>query len=128
MMPIRSMPQAPEFIRGVVNLRGEVIPVMDLRLRFGLEARPYTDRTCIIVLDVQNGSGSTCMGVIVDAVSEVNEMKAADIEGAGTLSGSVRTSSILGMAKQDGEVKILLDMERVLGREERAVFQQAASA
>jgi chemotaxis signal transduction protein/ABC-type nitrate/sulfonate/bicarbonate transport system substrate-binding protein len=128
MMPIRSMPQAPEFIRGVVNLRGEVIPVMDLRLRFGLEARPDTDRTCIIVLDIQNGSGSTCMGVIVDAVSEVNEMKAADIEGAGTLSGSVRTSYILGMAKQDGEVKILLDMERVLGREERVVLQQAAGA
>jgi chemotaxis signal transduction protein/CheY-like chemotaxis protein len=118
MMPIRSMPQSPEFVRGVVNLRGEVIPVMDLRLRFGMDESAYTDRTCIIILDVGNGNGCGRVGAIVDAVSEVNEMKASEIEGAAGLGRAVRTDYILGMAKQDGEVKILLDMDRVVGRDQ----------
>jgi len=125
MMPIRSMPRSPEFIRGVVNLRGEVIPVMDLRLRFGMEESEYTERTCIIILDVGNGSGGARVGVIVDAVSEVNEMKASEIEGAATLGRAVRADYILGMAKQEGEVKILLDMDRVVGRSAGGFAQPA---
>ncbi len=126
MMPIRSMPQSPGHVRGVVNLRGKMIPVMDLRLRFGMGGCEYSDRTCIIILDVGNGAESTQIGVIVDSVSEVNEMKASEIEGAASLGRSVRTDFILGMAKQEGGVKILLDMDRVLGREENALRQQAS--
>ncbi len=126
MMPIRSMPRSPEFFRGVVNLRGEVIPVMDLRLRFGMEESEYTERTCIIILDVENGNGGTRAGVIVDAVSEVNEMKASEIEGAAGLGQAVRADYVLGMAKQEGEVKILLDTDRVLGRSAGGFPQQGA--
>jgi chemotaxis signal transduction protein/ABC-type nitrate/sulfonate/bicarbonate transport system substrate-binding protein len=111
MIPIRSMPQSPPFIRGVVNLRGRVIPVMDLRARFDIEEREYSDRTCIIILDVRNGTGPGRIGVIVDSVSEVVEMKASEIEDTPHLGDSSRTDYILGMAKQEDRVKILLDMD-----------------
>jgi chemotaxis signal transduction protein/ABC-type nitrate/sulfonate/bicarbonate transport system substrate-binding protein len=122
MMPIRSMPQSPPFIRGVVNLRGEVIPVMDLRARFGMEEKEYSERTCIIILDVGNGAGTSRIGVIVDSVSEVVEMKASDIEDPPRLGDSSKTRYILGMAKQESRVKILLDMDQVVSRENVQTF------
>jgi chemotaxis signal transduction protein/ABC-type nitrate/sulfonate/bicarbonate transport system substrate-binding protein len=116
MLPIRTMPQSPPFIRGVVNLRGEVTPVMDLRLRFGMEEMSYHDRTCIIILDLSGRNGGSRVGVIVDAVSEVVEMKASDIEDSPYFGPSVEAEYIMGMAKKENGVKILLDMERVVGR------------
>jgi chemotaxis signal transduction protein/ABC-type nitrate/sulfonate/bicarbonate transport system substrate-binding protein len=116
MQPIRTMPQSPPFVRGVVNLRGKVTPVMDLRVRFGMEEMPYHDRTCIIILDYDGIDGGSRMGVIVDTVSEVVEMKASDIEDTPYFGPAVNTEFIMGMAKKENGVKILLDMERVAGR------------
>jgi len=110
---ITRVPQTPDFVRGVINLRGEVIPVVELRSKFGLRAIPYDDQTCIIVVDI-----GVMMGVIVDSVQEVHNISAAEIEEPPRLGASVDTTFILGMGKVDGNVKILLDIERVLASEE----------
>ena len=115
MMPVTPVPQTPDFVKGVVNLRGKVIPVIDLRLRFGLEATVYTERTCIIVVEIHGESGSIPMGIVVDAVSEVLNIRSADIENTPSFGVKLNTDFILGMAKTDGGVKILLDIDRVLG-------------
>ena len=115
MMSITPVPQTPEFVKGVINLRGKVIPVIDLRLRFGLEATVYKERTCIIVVEIDGDSGSLPMGIVVDAVSEVLNIRGADIENTPTFGVKLNTDFILGMAKTGGGVKILLDIDRVLG-------------
>lgn len=124
MMPITSVPQTPSFIKGVVNLRGKVIPVMDLRVRFGVEARPYTDRTCIIVVEIAGASGPLMIGAVVDTVSEVLNIKGEDIEDTPTFGMKLNTEYILGMAKIGKSVKILLDIDRVLGEGELAQMEQ----
>ncbi len=122
MVPIRSIPQTPVAIKGVVNLRGKVIPVMDLRLRFGMEEREYTDRTCIIVLEHEIDEKTVQMGVVVDTVSEVLPMKASEIEETPNFGAAIDTKHILAIAKMDSGVKILLDIDYVLtGREQVAV-------
>ena len=115
MMIITPVPQTPEFVKGVINLRGKVIPVIDLRLRFSLEATTYTERTCIIVVEIDGDSGSVPMGIVVDAVSEVLNIREADIENTPTFGVKLNTDFILGMAKTGGGVKILLDIDKVLG-------------
>jgi purine-binding chemotaxis protein CheW len=115
MMSITPVPQTPEFVKGVINLRGKVIPVIDLRLRFGLMARDCTERTCIIVVEIVSDSGAVPMGIVVDAVSEVLNIREADIENTPTFGVKLNTDFILGMAKTDGGVKILLDIDKVLG-------------
>ncbi len=111
MMAITTVPQTPEFVKGVINLRGKVIPVVDLRLRFGMKTIEYTERTCIIV---------------VDAVSEVLSIKAEEIEDTPTFGTKLNTEYILGMAKSEGGVKILLDIDKVLSAEEVAALDKAA--
>ncbi len=118
MMPITPVPQTPDFVKGVINLRGKVIPVVELRLRFGLEATDYTERTCIIVVEMEGRSGDVVIGIVVDSVSEVLNIKAEDIENAPNFGTSLDTDYILGMAKMEGGVKILLDIDRVLCAEE----------
>ncbi len=126
MMPITSVPQTPEFVEGVINLRGKVIPVVDLRLRFEMEPREYTERTCIIVVEVEGESGNVLIGNVVDSVSEVLNIKAEEIEDPPTFGTKVSTESILGMAKLEGRVKILLDIDRVLNIEDLAVRNKAS--
>ena len=126
MMPITPVPQTPEFVKGVINLRGKVIPVMDLRLRFGMEAMDYTERTCTIVVEIAGQSGTVMIGIVVDSVSEVLNIKGDDIEDTPTFGTSLDTDYILGMAKMEGGVKILLDIDRVLSREDMAVLKKAA--
>ncbi len=126
MMPITSVPRTPKFVKGVINLRGKVIPVVDLRLRFGMEEIDYTERTCIIVVEVESGSGQVIIGIVVDSVSEVLNIKAEEIEDTPTFGTRLNTDYILGMAKMEGRVKILLDIDRVLSAEEVAVLQKAA--
>jgi len=118
MMPITSVPQTPEFVKGVINLRGKAIPVIDLRLRFAMESIDYTERTCIIVVEVTKASGDVLIGIVVDAVSEVLNIKGEEIANTPTFGTEVNTSFILGMAKTEGGVKILLDIDRVLSEEE----------
>jgi len=120
MMDITAVPQTPEYVKGVVNLRGRVIPVIDLRLKFGLEAAEYGERTCIIVVEVQSEMGPVQMGVVVDSVSEVLNINGDDIEPAPSFGTRLKTQFILGIAKTKGTIKILLDIDRVLTTEEMA--------
>jgi purine-binding chemotaxis protein CheW len=114
-MNITSVPQTPQYVKGVINLRGKVIPVIDLRLKFGMAAREYSDRTCIIVTDIAGKAGKkTVMGIVVDSVSEVLNIKGEEIEDTPTFGVKLETDYILGMAKVKGGVKILLDINKVL--------------
>jgi chemotaxis signal transduction protein len=187
MIPVTSVPQTPEFVKGVINLRGKVIPVIDLRLRFRLEAIEYSERTCIIVIEAQashmgkcwkvkncnkkdcpayenrdlrcwNLSGTFCrdeiqgsyhekidacrkcdfyissndhlavltIGIVVDAVSEVLNIKDEDIEDTPAFGAKLNTDYILGMAKMEGGVKILLDIDKVINNAELSLLTEAA--
>ena len=125
MMPVTFVPRIPEFVKGVINLRGKVIPVVDLRLKFGMESIDYTERTCIIVVEFEAQSGTVMIGIVVDAVSEVLNIKGDDIEDTPTFGAGLNTDYILGMAKMGGGVKILLDIDRVLSTEEVAALEKA---
>ncbi|MBI5280999.1 MAG: purine-binding chemotaxis protein CheW [Candidatus Solibacter usitatus] len=111
---ITAVPQTPAHVRGVINLRGKVIPVVDLRLKFGLPEIEYTQRTCIIVVQVPCQAGPMLMGIVVDGVAEVLNLAAADIEETPDFGDGRATPYLLGMAKVKGQVKILLDIEQVL--------------
>ena len=115
MMPIRTVPQTLSFVKGVINLRGQVIPVVDLRLKFGMEELDYTERTSIIVVDVKGGAGTFVrIGTVVDYVSEVVNIKTEEVEGAPAFGSQINTEYILGMAKIGKGVKILLDIDYIL--------------
>ena len=126
MLPITSVPQTPDFVKGVINLRGKVIPVIDLRLRFGMGEIDYTERTCIIVVEIEGQEGTVLIGIVVDSVSEVLNIKSDDIEDTPTFGTKLNTDYILGMAKMEGGVKILLDIDRVLSSEEVAALEKTA--
>ncbi len=114
MMNITVVPQVPVSVRGVINLRGKIIPVTDLRLKFGFPPQEATDQTCIIVVEVAAGAGTTMMGLLVDGVSEVLNIQAQDIEETPTFGDEVRTDYMRSVAKVKGTVKILLDIDRVM--------------
>jgi len=124
MMPFTTVPRTPEYVKGVINLRGKVIPVVDLRLRFGMPAIEYTDRTCIIMVEIKTGNGVVLIGIVVDSVSEVLNIKAEDIEDTPAFGTHLDTSFILGMARIDKSVKILLDVDRLLSGEEVSALEQ----
>jgi purine-binding chemotaxis protein CheW len=105
MMSITTVPQTPKFVKGVINLRGKVIPVIDLRLRFGMESMDYTERTCIIVVEIDGTASTVQIGIVVDAVSEVLNITGKDIEDTPTFGAKLNTNYILGMAKMEGGVK-----------------------
>ena len=126
MMAITTVPQTPSFVKGVINLRGKVIPVIDLRLRFGIESMDYTERTCIIVVEIDGGSGTVQIGIVVDAVSEVLNIPGKDIEDTPTFGTKLDTHYMLGMAKMEGGVKILIDIDRVLNGKEISLLEKAA--
>jgi purine-binding chemotaxis protein CheW len=126
MMPVTTVPQTPAFVKGVINLRGKVISVIDLRLKFGMERIDYTERTCIIVVEIVGEESPILMGVVVDAVSEVLNIKGSDIEETPTFSTKLNTDYILGMAKMDNGVKILLDIDRVLNTDEINLLNKVA--
>ena len=113
-MDITAVPQTPAHVRGVINLRGQVIPVIDLRTKFGMEAADVTDQTCIIVVETSQGNRNFSTGIVVDRVQEVLDIGGEDIEEAPQFGSSVNTDFILGMGKIGESVKILLDIDRVL--------------
>ena len=126
-MAITHVPRTPGFVRGVINLRGRVIPVVDLRLKFGMEGQDDTERTCVIVVQVGRSSHPLTMGIIVDEVSEVLSVEAGQIEPPPSFGTSVDTDFILGMGKVGEKVIMLLDVDRVLSGEEVALMNQSAS-
>jgi purine-binding chemotaxis protein CheW len=115
---ITAVPHTPAHVKGVINLRGKVIPVVDLRLKFGLPEVEYTQRTCIIVVQVQGDAHSVLMGIVVDGVAEVLNLTANDIEDTPDFGHGVTTPYLLGMAKIKGKVKILLDIDQVITSQE----------
>ena len=114
MQDVTSLPLTPAYLKGVINLRGKVTPVIDLRLKFGLPGIDTTERTCIVVVQVQGESAPIVIGIVVDEVSEVLTMTSGDIEDTPDFGADVATDYILGMARIKGKVKILLDIDRVL--------------
>lgn len=115
LIDITAVPQMPAYVRGVINLRGKIIPVLDLRLRFGFDEAEKTEHTCIVVVLANLSAGkSTQMGIIVDAVEEVVNIASGEIEETPDFGSEVSTQYLLGMAKIKGAVKTLLDIDRVL--------------
>jgi len=123
MMTITPVPRTPHFIRGVINLRGKVIAVVDLRRKFDMESKEQTEETCIIVVQ----TAGIQIGCVVDKVSEVLDISAEEIEEAPSFGADVNTEYILGIGKSQGKVKLLLDIDKVLSQREMHATQLAAS-
>lgn len=126
MLEITKIPQTPNYVKGVINLRGKVIPVIDLRLKFGMPEQGLTRKTCIIVVQVQKSDTALIIGIVVDEVSEVLNISGEQIEAAPSLGMQVNTHFILGMAKTESAVKILLDIDKVLSAEEMNALTRAS--
>jgi len=126
MMAITTVPRTPEFVKGVINLRGKVIPIIDLRLRFNMEAIPYSDRTCIIVVEIDSDKATVLIGIVVDAVSEVLNIREDEIEDTPKFGTRLNTEYILGMAKIQKGVKILLNIDQVLSSEEITTLKKVS--
>jgi len=123
---LTEVPMMPECIRGVINLRGAVVPVMDLSVRFGKPSTAITKRTCIVIVEVESGEDRQDMGVVVDAVNAVLEIPASEIEPPPAFGARIRTDFIEGMGKVNGKFVILLNVNDVLSIEEIGALVQAA--
>lgn len=127
MMDITKVPRTPDYVRGVINLRGKVIPVVELRLKFDMPTVATTDKTCVIVVQVKRQSDSVTMGAIVDEVSEVLDIVGELIEPSPEFGSSVDTAFILGMGKIGKRVVMLLDVDKILAANEVAGLMETAS-
>ncbi len=123
MQGITKIPRTPNFVKGVINLRGKVIPVIDLRLKFSMDAREYDRKTCIIVVQVRREESNLILGIIVDEVSEVLDISGDKIEAPPSMGANVETRFIMGMAKTDSAFKILLDIDNILSQQEIAAIK-----
>lgn len=123
-MEITSVPQTPGHVKGVINLRGQVIPVIDLRAKFGMETTDITEQTCIIVVEIDHNGMKLSTGLVVDRVQEVLDISESEIEEAPQFGAAVNTDFILGIGKINNSVKILLDIDTVLNSEEIADLHQ----
>ena len=118
---LTTVPMVPDFIRGVINLRGRVVPVVDLAARFGKKASTVTKRTCIVIIEVGSADEKQDIGMMVDAVSAVLDIPDSEIEPAPAFGARIRTDFIDGMGKVDGKFVIILSVDHVLSVEEMAV-------
>ncbi len=124
---LTEVPMMPECIRGVINLRGAVVPVLDLASRFGKAATAVTKRTCIVIVEVVNGDAQMVVGVVVDAVNAVLEIPASEIEPPPSFGAKIRTDFIEGMGKVNGKFVILLDIDRIISLDELGALAEAVS-
>jgi purine-binding chemotaxis protein CheW len=122
---ITKVPRTPEFMRGVINLRGSVVPVVDMRVKFGMFATEKTVNTCIIVAEVSLEGETTVLGALVDSVQEVFELEPDQIEPAPRIGTRLRTDFILGMGKREGRFIMLLDVDKVFSCDELLLVQEA---
>ena len=122
LMDITTVPQTPDYMKGVINLRGKVIPVIDLRKKFSMQEGVHTQETCVIVVEV-NGSS---IGLIVDSVSEVSDITGEEIENAPSYGQGIDTSFIMGLGKVKNKIIILLDIDTVLSTEELEMVEELA--
>jgi len=121
---ISKVPQTPEFMRGVINLRGSVVPVIDLRLNFGMERTEQTVNTCIIVVEVNLDGENVVLGALADSVQEVIEMEPSSIEPAPHLGTKLNTDFIKGMGRVDHNFVMILDVDKVFSADDLSVVQQ----
>ena len=128
MTTITKIPRTPEFLRGVINLRGNVVPVVDMRLKFGLPTVANTVDTCIVVTEVTLEGETTVLGALVDSVQEVFELEPGQIEPAPRIGTRLRTEFIQGMGKRDGKFIMLLDVDKVFSCNELSLVQEAGEA
>lgn len=124
--PVTPVPRTPEFVRGVINLRGRVVPVVDLRTRFGMAASPDTDRTCVVIIQVEGESGAMRMGVVVEDLAEVVDVPEDDVVDPPEFGAGIDTEFLLGMGRVAQRVIILLDVDKVLTSADVATVRQAA--
>jgi len=125
LISITEIPKMPDYVKGIINLRGKVSPVIDLRLKFSMPSEEYSDRTCIILVETEKNNTTILMGMIVDSVSEVMQLGAEDIENPPDV-GGIDTDNIMGVAKKGDRVILLLDIDRVMNSDELAGLHQAA--
>jgi purine-binding chemotaxis protein CheW len=125
---VTKVPRTPEFMRGVINLRGSVVPVIDLRLKFGLSKTEQTIDTCVIITEVEAGGVKTVLGALADSVQEVIDLEPKNIEPPPRMGTRVNIDFILGMGKRDDQFLILLDIDKVLSEEEKAAVGKAPPA
>ena len=123
--PVTKVPQTPDYLLGVINLRGQVVPVVDMRLKLGLPVSEETEDTCVIVVEVQVDSEPIIVGALADAVREVLEIRTDQIEPAPRLGTRLKTEFISGMGKIDEQFLILLNIDRVFSSDELAIVQDA---
>ncbi|MCP4567126.1 MAG: purine-binding chemotaxis protein CheW [FCB group bacterium] len=123
LMAITNVPRTPHHIRGVINLRGKVIPVLNLRAKFGMETKEDTEETCIIVVESSIQGSPVQIGILVDAVSEVLDIEESDIEDAPVIGNNFNGDFIIGLAKTKDGVKILLDIDQVLSASDVEIAQ-----
>ena len=126
MTPVTKVPQTPDYLLGVINLRGQVVPVVDMRLKLGLPAGEETEDTCIIVVDVQVDGESITVGALSDAVREVMDIRSDQIEPPPRLGTRLNTEFINGMGKVDEQFMILLNIDRIFNSDELAWVQNTA--
>ncbi|MEW6238598.1 MAG: chemotaxis protein CheW [Candidatus Omnitrophota bacterium] len=126
LMEITTVPRTPDFVRGVINLRGKIIPVIDLRRKFELPSKEDTERTCIIVVQIDQSVSQVTMGVIVDDVSEVVNIRAEQIEPTPSFGANVNTDFILGVGQVGKNVIMLLDIGKILSFEEIRLIDQVS--
>jgi len=119
-MDITTVPQTPDFMKGVINLRGKVIPVIDLRLKFSMQEEEYTQETCVIVVEANNSQ----VGIIVDSVSEVLNIKNGEIEDTPSFGQGIDTDFLMGLGKVNEKIIILLDIEQILSSEVMDIVKQ----
>jgi len=122
LMDITTVPQTPDYMKGVINLRGKVIPVIDLRKKFSMQGGVHTQETCVIVVEVNSSS----IGLIVDSVSEVSDITGEEIENAPSFGQGIDTSFIMGLGKVKDKIIILLDIDAVLSTEELEMVEELA--
>ena len=122
---VTKVPQTPDFMLGVINLRGHVVPVIDMRLKFGMTQTEKTVNTCVIIVEVNVGGESTVLGAMADSVQEVFELEANDIEPAPKIGTRLNTDFIKGMGKRDDEFIIILDIDSVFTSADLALVQEA---
>ncbi len=124
MLDITHIPKTQGYIKGVVNLRGKIIPIMDLRLKFGMDGKPYTDRTCVIVIEVNVTNNRRLIGLVVDTVAEVVNIQKSEIETPG-YDAQIEGDFLMGLGKLRDKVILIIDIEKILNREEITLIKKA---
>ncbi|MBF0612163.1 MAG: chemotaxis protein CheW [Magnetococcales bacterium] len=124
---ITKVPRTPEFMRGVINLRGSVVPVVDMRLKFGMPKTEQTINTCIIIVEIRQDDETTVMGALADSVREVMELEPGQIEPPPKIGTRLRSDFLKGMGKHDNRFLLILDIDKIFSADELSMVQQVAA-